>query len=148
VTIIKTNMNNPKVISAKKESLRKLGYRDLKHWLENPNHVYIGRDMSFYVEGAKGSKWKNPFPVKKHGLDECIRLYEEYLMNNEELLKDIEQLRGKNLACWCKNNGDEPCHGDILLRLANANKTNISKENPLHSVDMPKFTKDDFPPLK
>jgi len=29
----------------------------------------------------------------------------------------LEPLRGKNLGCWCKVG--EPCHGDILLRLAN-----------------------------
>ncbi|MFC6489691.1 DUF4326 domain-containing protein [Nitratireductor sp. GCM10026969] len=27
------------------------------------------------------------------------------------------QLRGKNLACWCKPG--EPCHADVLLELAN-----------------------------
>ena len=26
-------------------------------------------------------------------------------------------LRGKNLACWCRL--DQPCHADVLLRLAN-----------------------------
>lgn len=31
-----------------------------------------------------------------------------------ELVRD---LRGKNLACWCKL--DQPCHADILLELAN-----------------------------
>lgn len=30
---------------------------------------------------------------------------------------DLAELRGWNLACWCKEG--EPCHGDILLRLAN-----------------------------
>ena len=29
----------------------------------------------------------------------------------------IEQLRGRNLACWCPL--DEPCHADVLLELAN-----------------------------
>lgn len=33
------------------------------------------------------------------------------------LLNNIEALRGKNLACWCKS--DEPCHADVLLELAN-----------------------------
>jgi hypothetical protein len=28
-----------------------------------------------------------------------------------------ERLRGKPLACWCKQ--DEPCHADVLLRIAN-----------------------------
>jgi hypothetical protein len=26
-------------------------------------------------------------------------------------------LRGKNLACFCKS--DEPCHADVLLKIAN-----------------------------
>ncbi len=29
----------------------------------------------------------------------------------------ISQLRGKNLACWCKQG--TPCHADVLLELAN-----------------------------
>lgn len=33
-------------------------------------------------------------------------------------LQDVHrELRGKNLACWCKL-GD-PCHADVLLKLAN-----------------------------
>jgi hypothetical protein len=27
------------------------------------------------------------------------------------------ELRGKNLACWCKL--DDPCHADVLLEIAN-----------------------------
>lgn len=34
---------------------------------------------------------------------------------------DIEQLRGKNLACWCPL--DQPCHADVLLELANTKET-------------------------
>ncbi|TIX70019.1 MAG: DUF4326 domain-containing protein [Mesorhizobium sp.] len=29
----------------------------------------------------------------------------------------VSQLRGKNLACWCK--AGEPCHADVLLEIAN-----------------------------
>lgn len=29
----------------------------------------------------------------------------------------IEELRGKNLACWCPL--DQPCHADVLLEIAN-----------------------------
>lgn len=32
----------------------------------------------------------------------------------------LEELRGKNLACWCKPG--EPCHTDVLMELANAPK--------------------------
>jgi hypothetical protein len=30
---------------------------------------------------------------------------------------DLSELRGKDLACWCPL--DLPCHGDVLLELAN-----------------------------
>lgn len=33
-------------------------------------------------------------------------------------IEAVAELRGKNLACWCKL--DAPCHADVLLRLANA----------------------------
>lgn len=29
----------------------------------------------------------------------------------------LPELRGKNLACWCRSG--EPCHADVLLELAN-----------------------------
>ena len=29
----------------------------------------------------------------------------------------LDELRGNNLACWCKVG--TPCHADVLLRLAN-----------------------------
>lgn len=33
------------------------------------------------------------------------------------ILARLPELRGKNLACWCKPG--EPCHADVLLELAN-----------------------------
>jgi hypothetical protein len=34
------------------------------------------------------------------------------------LLEEMPALRGKNLACWCRPR--DPCHGDVLLEVANA----------------------------
>ncbi len=31
-------------------------------------------------------------------------------------LRDVEELRGKDLVCWC---APHPCHADILLAMAN-----------------------------
>lgn len=33
------------------------------------------------------------------------------------IIARLPELRGKNLACWCKPG--EPCHADVLLELAN-----------------------------
>eukprot|EP01061_Rhynchopus_euleeides_P001841 TRINITY_DN1135_c0_g1_i4.p1 TRINITY_DN1135_c0_g1~~TRINITY_DN1135_c0_g1_i4.p1 ORF type:complete len:149 (+),score=43.60 TRINITY_DN1135_c0_g1_i4:156-602(+) len=99
------------VVNVRKNMLVKSGYRDLAHWVEDPSHVYIGRDMTRYVPGAVGSKWGNPFPAKKHGREESIRLYAEHIQKSGY---DLSELRGKVLGCWCK---PEPCHGDTLMRL-------------------------------
>lgn len=74
------------------------------------NTVYVGRP----------TVWGNPFHVGKQGAAaECVRAYERWLMTQmPQLLLDIRQeLRGKNLCCWCPL--DQPCHADVLLRIAN-----------------------------
>jgi hypothetical protein len=112
-TTKKTSVNN-----SKKANLIKLGYKDLEDCLKDPKNVYIGRNMSHYVKGAKGSKWQNPFSVKKHGRDECLKLYSEYIKENKELLGQLDELEGKSLYCWC---APDSCHGDILVELLNKN---------------------------
>jgi len=93
------------------------------------NTVYVGRP----------TKWGNPFKVGEpqynpvegqFGLitpttiEQCVKLYRAYAkwcMKNPDsrMIKEIHELRGKNLACWCKPG--EPCHADVLLEIANAN---------------------------
>jgi hypothetical protein len=104
------------VVNVRKFELKKRDIRDFKEWSKRKNSVYIGRDMQFYVEGTKGSKWANPFSSRKYGLNKCLKLYKAYLLNNSELLKQLHELKGKELGCWCKPN---KCHGDILLELIN-----------------------------
>lgn len=36
------------------------------------------------------------------------------------ILRHLDKLEGKNLACWCPL--DQPCHADVLLELANREK--------------------------
>lgn len=107
-------MNKNKVICVKKENLKKMGYENLEEWLKNPNHIYIGRNMSFYVKGATQSKWANPYSVKKYGRDECLRLYKEYIKTRPDLINSISELQGKILGCWCH---PDKCHGDTLAEI-------------------------------
>jgi hypothetical protein len=66
------------------------------------------------------TKWGNPYRIGEDGTrEEVIAAYEGWITRLiEELpdLYDIETLRGKDLVCWC---APEPCHADVLLRLAN-----------------------------
>ena len=41
---------------------------------------------------------------------------------------NFEELRGKNLACWCPLGS--PCHADVLLELANKRKGRSSTPRP------------------
>ena len=106
------------IINVKKVNLKKKGYRDLEHWLEKTNHIYVGR-TNRYVKGAVGSKWGNPFSVKKFGREGCIAEFKKHLYNSD-LINDIEELRGKTLGCWCK---PASCHGDVLIEALQQKKS-------------------------
>jgi hypothetical protein len=103
------------IINISKKNLKKIGYADLKDWLKNSSHLYIGRNMTVYVEGATHSKWANPYSVKKYSSNKCLTRYENYIKNSD-LINDLDELNGKILGCWCK---PHKCHGDILIKLLN-----------------------------
>ncbi len=111
--IIINNTKNMQVVNIKKKYLNESGYMDFESWSSNPTNLYIGRNMNFYVKGAFASKWQNPFPVKKYGLEKCLELYEEYVRTSG-LINDLDELKDKTLGCWCK---PDKCHGDILCKL-------------------------------
>jgi hypothetical protein len=78
------------------------------HNNEPAGAIYIGRP----------SKWGNPFVIGRHGdRGDVIVKYEAYLRSSPELMGALHELRGKNLVCWC---APKACHGDVLLRLAEA----------------------------
>lgn len=89
---------------------------------------------------ARPTKWGNPFTpagardAGYEGTDDelramCAQAFRQWLRGDfvwqfangaarrERILADLAELRGHDLACWCPP-GD-PCHGDVLLELAN-----------------------------
>ena len=73
-----------------------------------PNAVYIGRP----------SMWGNPFVIGRDGTRaDVIAKYEIWLLRQPRLMAQLDRLAGRDLICWC---APLPCHGDVLLRLANA----------------------------
>ena len=83
------------------------------------NHeVYIGHRQPRGGWNLPETKWANPFKIGRDGTrEEVIAKYEAWLRAQPELIAALPELRGKDLACWCK---PKPCHGNVLLRLANA----------------------------
>lgn len=98
-------------------------------WRKPDNAVVVSRP----------SKWGNPFRIGDTiGCDNretAVALHADWLAYGttapwpnpgesdrlgdlrERVLADIQELRGKDLACWCPL--DEPCHADALLEAAN-----------------------------
>lgn len=75
------------------------------HCKKERYNVYIGRP----------SKWGNPFSIGKDGTrEEVIAKYKIYILQKPALLKDLHELKGKILGCWCK---PLECHGDVLIEL-------------------------------
>lgn len=70
--------------------------------------IYIGRP----------SKWGNPYVLGRDGGRELvIDRFRQYLKKNG-LLDDVKrELEGKHLVCYCS---PLPCHGDVLLEIANS----------------------------
>lgn len=95
-----------------------------KGWKMPANTVYVGRP----------SKWGNPYAASHHdhahhpGVPivrpeneaatpaEAVEKFRHYakMFDTDRVRKE---LGGKNLACWCPP--DQPCHADVLLKIAN-----------------------------
>jgi hypothetical protein len=94
---------------------------------DNPDAVVVSR----------GTRWGNPFPIGKtlctgHGRSfeqtkitdrtMAVAAFTDILAipdrNYPSTADIIAHLRGKDLACWCPL--DQPCHADVLLRVANS----------------------------
>jgi len=82
--------------------------------------VYIGRRCTQGGWSLADSKWRNPFTIRDYGsAAAAVEKYRQYICDYPELLKQVHELKGKTLGCWCKNSPSDPCHGDVLAELAN-----------------------------
>ncbi len=103
---------------------RRIQRKRTKGWRMPEGTVYVGRP----------TRWGNPFRVGEKILnktplwithefivgdaDHAVRLYRAYIGSSANRVAGmIPELGGKDLACWCPL--DQPCHADVLLKLAN-----------------------------
>lgn len=100
-------------------------------WRIPPNTVVVSRP----------SIYGNPLRViGKVTPARAVEAYEQRLMRTAHGMKLLaqarEELRGKNLACWCPHG--QSCHADVLLRLVNcknmeiADACELDDEQPKH----------------
>ena len=84
-----------------------------------PEAVYIGR----------GSKWENPFDTdtNKH-----IAWFTEQINSGKISLKELAELHGKDLVCYCS---PSRCHGEIIVQAANWAFTELLKQEQSESKE-------------
>ena len=89
------------------------------------------------------SRWGNPFTIGWPGITDrasAIAAYRDWLhgagsqvyhravaLDREWVLQHLQELAGRDLCCPCPEG--EPCHGDVLLRLANS-AADSDRRNP------------------
>jgi hypothetical protein len=95
---------------------RRIQRKRTRGWKMPENTVYVGRPTKY----GNPYNWQALAVSEKQGKKLAAEYYKEeihrvYQGDFEEIKTE---LRGKNLACWCKEG--EPCHADILLKIANS----------------------------
>lgn len=94
-----------------------------KGWRMPPGAVYVGRP----------TRWGNPWRIGQwvnYTASDSLKDYRRWMAMDLSMLsaegcygrpptsEEIrENLRGKDLMCWCPLN--QPCHADVLLEIAN-----------------------------
>lgn len=105
-----------------------------KGWRMPPNTVYVGRPTVFGNDYKVGDIHPYARPcdleteadrekmtIDAQGAVDLYRLAWATAMLCTGVDSPLEQLRGKNLACWCRL--DQPCHADVLLEIANRSES-------------------------
>lgn len=119
---------------------RRIQRRRTKGWRMPEGAVYVGRGSKWgnpyrpafvdgqwvavddngveYVGYGPLAPWGG-WPTRTGAIRECVRLFSTVEVAYGLLADraDVSELRGRDLACWCPL--DAPCHGDVLLDLAN-----------------------------
>jgi len=108
-----------------------------------PKRIQLSRKKGYRkpadaVNVARPTRWGNPYKVGDPDPVHCGPMtaadavfwfeadFDPAISENaEKKLAEVQrELAGKDLACWCKP--DDPCHADVLLRLANKLQTEVN----------------------
>jgi hypothetical protein len=133
-TILPTTVVNVKVQHIRPQ------YKNLLEWMSDPQNVYIGRRRIVFIDHQRfppqDSMWHNPFKIGKDGTrEQVLEKYDTLIRSkskNPQWLKELFQLEGKNLGCWCVAESviyptdarpDVCCHGQLLVKLLQESKS-------------------------
>ena len=75
------------------------------------------------VKVDRSTRFGNPFRATGHSRQQVVDAFRQWIEGAhvteawDMQRAAVRDLRGKNLACWCRLS--DPCHADVLLDLAN-----------------------------
>ncbi len=117
---------------------RRIQRQRVKGWRLPAGAVYVGRPTRWgnpFVVGAKIGRESPLWPyltmpgrprtlldgftsVRIGSAETAVEMYGWWVLEQPQLmLTVVPALGGHNLVCWCPT--DQPCHADVLLKLAN-----------------------------
>lgn len=89
----------------------------VKGWKMPPNTVSVARPGRWGNPFKVGDDWPGVIGARKMTAADVVHCFEVHIPDfTVEAAR--QELRGKNLACFCGL--DQPCHADVLLKIANA----------------------------
>lgn len=102
--------------------------RRSKGWKMPENTVCVcrpsiwGNPFSIHPHHKPGRQWNCGATISVPTAEDAVQCFREMMACEGEradaLRARLPELRGKNLACWCRL--DAACHADVLLELANS----------------------------
>jgi len=133
--------------------MKRIQRKRTKGWKMPDNAVYVGRPTKWgnpfklrgdqiYINASYRRKILSPWVWYGVGdISDVVHLFRMMVIHNcvnvdmqywhEHFKKlDIEELRGKDLACWCPL--DKPCHADFLIEVFNASEGEKIKSSSGH----------------
>jgi hypothetical protein len=88
---------------------KRIQRRRTRGWKMPADAVYVGRP----------TRWGNPYPIAEYGRELALANFRRRIVGLQAInALDLSELRGKDLACWCRL--DQSCHADVLLEIANS----------------------------
>jgi hypothetical protein len=103
-----------------------------KGWRMPQNTIYVGRPTFWGNPFTKAAAIESEYATENNWREFVVECFRDWLgpslsdrewwsgqeSNNRRqlILENLDSIRGKNLACFCKIG--EPCHADVLLELA------------------------------
>jgi len=108
---------------------RRIQRRRARGWKLPPGSVNVSRPTDWSNPFRVGDTVSVPYKVKRGGVwvdapieviitpEAAVLLFEALVVAHRWEDQIRRELHGKDLVCWCAP--DQPCHADVLLRIAN-----------------------------